>query len=930
MIALSDRVHRMPDKSDTQATSPDRTHGSERPVWHALEISDALRDLETRPGGLTAEEAQVRLADSGPNALPAAAGKSALQRLLAQFDNLLIYVLIGAAIISALLGRAIDASVIVAVVILNAVIGFLQEGRAEQALDSIRDMISPKASALREGRRVTLRAAEIVPGDLLLLEAGDRVSADVRLSKTRNLRIDEAILTGESVPEEKTTDPVAPEALLGDRRCMAYSGTLVTAGLGTGVVVATGLHSEIGRISAILRRVEQLETPLIRQMNEFARQLTIIILGLSAVTFAFAVIIRGYALPEAFMVMVGMAVAAIPEGLPAVMTITLAIGVQRMAARNAIIRRLPAVETLGSISTICSDKTGTLTRNEMTVTKVVLAGHVIDVGGTGYAPRGGFSVDGHEIDPTNDATLSRLARAALLCNDASLRPTDDDVWTVDGDPMEGALVAFGLKTGHDHQRLANQFPRLDEIPFDAAHRYMATLHHGHDHSTFACIKGAPENILEMCVDQAAATGEVSIDKGYWLGAIDKLAHEGHRVLAIASRSVPPEKRDLEFEDIEHGLTLEGIVGLIDPPRPEAITAIEECQNAGIAVAMITGDHAATASAIANKLGLASPDTVATGQDLDALDPPALRRAVATTNVFARTSPENKLRLVEAMQAGGAVIAMTGDGVNDAPALKRADVGVAMGLNGTEVAKEAADMVLIDDNFTSIVAAVREGRTVYDNLTKVIGWTLPTSGGEMLIIIVAILFGLALPITPVQILWINMVTVVCLGLVLAFEPPEPDTMQRPPRSANATLLSGLLLWRIIFVSILFAIGAFSMFAWAETHGASNEQARTIVVNAIVAMEIFYLFSVRHSLGASLTWRSALGTPAVLIGVGLVVALQLGFSYLPFMQLIFQTRPVALADALAAIGAGMALFVIMEIEKRVVREFFSGDSLDRNVP
>jgi len=910
------------------APSDDR-RGDLQLLWHAREIADILDDLEAKTDGLTAGEAEIRLTQYGPNALPVAGGKSAFRRFLAQFDNLLIYVLIGAAAISAWLGHAIDGSVILAVVVLNAVIGFVQEGRAEQALDAIRDMISPKASVLREGRRVTLRAAEIVPGDILLLEAGDRVTADVRLSKTRNLRIDESILTGESVPVQKATDLVAPDALLGDRKSMAYSGTLVTAGLGTGIVIATGLESEIGRISGLLRRVEQLETPLIRQMNAFARRLTVVIFGLSAVTFAFAVLVRGYALSDAFMVMVGMAVAAIPEGLPAVMTITLAIGVQRMVARNAIIRRLPAVETLGSISTICSDKTGTLTRNEMTVTKVILADRVIDVGGIGYAPKGGFSRSGLDIDPTNDVSLSRLTRVALLCNDASLRQGENDAWVVDGDPMEGALVALALKAGHDHDQLAKQFPRLDEIPFDAAHRYMATLNHGHDHSTFTCVKGAPESILEMCDGQAMESGEAPIDKEYWLRAVGKLAHEGHRVLAIASRPVSPEKRSLEFSDVEQGLTLEGLIGLIDPPRPEAITAIAECRNAGISVAMITGDHAVTASAIAAKLGLASPDAVVTGRDLDDLDQTALREIVATTSVFARTSPENKLRLVEAMQADGAVIAMTGDGVNDAPALKRADVGVAMGMDGTEAAKEAADMVLADDNFASIVAAVSEGRTVYDNLTKVIGWTLPTSGGEMLIIIVAILFGQALPITPVQILWINMVTVVCLGLVLAFEPPEPDLMRRPPRAASAPLLSGFLLWRIIFVSILFAIGAFSMFEWAELYGASDDLARTIVVNAIVSMEIFYLFSVRYSRTTSLNWRGALGTPALLIGVGSVAALQFGFTYLPFMQVIFQTRPVALVDVLVIIGSGVTLFVIMEIEKKVRHDFFSQDWLGRTV-
>lgn len=892
----------------------------EQPVWHSREISDMLGDLDTTPDGLTAEQAEIRLAQHGPNALPAAAAKNVLRRLLAQFNNLLIYVLIAASIISALLGHGIDASVILAVVVLNALIGFIQEGRAERALEAIRDMISPKASVLREGKRITLPAAEIVPGDILLLEAGDRVAADVRLCKARNLRIDEALLTGESMPVEKAIDPVAPDAPLGDRKSMAYSGTLVTTGLGTGVVIATGPGSEIGRISDLLRRVQKLETPLIRQMNEFARQLTVIILGLSAMTCAFAMLVRGYAFSEAFMVMVGMAVAAIPEGLPAVMTIALAIGVQRMAARNAIIRRLPAVETLGSVSTICSDKTGTLTRNEMTVSKVVLPGRVIDVGGIGYSPKGGFSIKGREIDPANDVSLSRLARAALLCNDASIRQAGDKTWVVDGDPMEGALATLGVKAGHDHDRLVKQFPRRDEIPFDAGHRYMATLHHGHDRSTFTCVKGAPESILEMCDDRATSPGEAYGDKEFWLDAIDGLAREGYRVLAIASRSMPPEKHDLDFEDVRQGLTLEGIVGLIDPPRPEAITAIEECRNAGIKVTMITGDHAATASAVAGKLGLPSPDAVSTGDDLDELDQVALGRKVATTSVFARTSPEAKLRIVEAMQAGGAVIAMTGDGVNDAPALKRADVGVAMGISGTEVAKEAADMVLVDDNFASIVAAVREGRTVYDNLTKVISWTLPTSGGEMLIIIVAILFGVSLPITPVQILWINMVTVVCLGLVLAFEPPEPDIMQRPPRPANDPLLSGFLLWRIIFVSILFAIGAFSVFSWAEIQGATNEEARTIVVNAIVVMEIFYLFSVRYSRKTSLTWRSAVGTPALLAGVGSVVALQSALTYLPAMQSIFQTTPIGLVDALVILGAGLTLFGIVELEKKVRRSHF----------
>jgi magnesium-transporting ATPase (P-type) len=884
------------------------------PLWHVLSAESTVQRLDTGTQGLATGEAADRLRRFGRNALPTSAGKSPLRRLLEQFNNLLIYVLMGAAAITALLGHPIDTGVILAVVVLNAIIGFVQEGKAEAALEAIRAMISPKASVLRDGRRKTIDAAEVVPGDILLLEAGDRVTADVRLIKARNLRVDEAILTGESVPVEKSIDPVAAEAGLGDRRCMAFSGTLVAAGHGSGVVVATGPASELGLISALLGRVEQLETPLIRQMNGFARQLTFVILALSALTLAFAVLVRRYPVDEAFMAVVGMAVAAIPEGLPAVMTITLAIGVQRMATRNAIIRRLPAVETLGCVSTICSDKTGTLTRNEMTVTHVVVAERIYEVGGVGYAPKGGFSIDGREVDPSSDDRLFEIGRAALLCNDSAVREVDGD-FIVDGDPMEGALVTLGLKAGHFPEQLAKELPRLDEIPFDAAHRYMATLHHRHTGTVFVYVKGAPERLIDMCTVQATLGGEQPIDREHWHRAVNRLAREGRRVLAIASRPLPPETRSLAFGDVDHGLTLLGLVGLIDPPRPEAIRAIAECRSAGIAVRMITGDHAATAAAIATELGLDKPGAPLTGQDLDKLDGQGFARAVAETSVFARTSPEHKLRLVEALQANRAVIAMTGDGVNDAPALKRANVGVAMGRTGTEAAKEASDMVLADDNFASIVAAVREGRTVYDNLTKVIGWTLPTNGGETLIVVAAILLGLTMPITPVQILWINMVTAVGLGLVLAFEPAEPGIMDRPPRRIDAPILSGLLLWRVVFVSILFAVGAFGMFAWAESRGLSHEMARTMVVNTVVVMEIFYLFSVRYIHGTSVTVQGVLGTPAVLLGVGTIILLQLTFTYLPLMQRLFDTRSVAFADGVAIIAVGIALLAIIELEKRI---------------
>ena len=901
-----------PDMSTTSSSCA--ASRSEQPGWHARPQSDALAHLSASTDGLSAAEAARRLEQYGRNALPAGVGKTAIQRLLAQFNNLLIYVLLAAAVVTALLGHPLDTAVILGVVILNAFIGFVQEGKAEAALEAIRGMISPKASVLRAGRRVTVDAGEVVPGDVLLLEAGDRVTADVRLFKARNLRLDEAILTGESVPVEKDTEPVAAEAPLGDRRSIGFSGTLVTAGQGSGVVVATGRHTELGRISALLSRVEQLETPLIRQMNTFASRLTIVIGALAVGLFSIAVLGRGYELNEAFLAVVAIAVASIPEGLPAVLTITLAIGVQRMAGRHAIIRRLPAVETLGSISTICTDKTGTLTRNEMTVTSIVLADARIDVGGVGYEPRGGFALDGREIDPIAHSGLANIGRIALLCNDAAIRKGPGG-FIVDGDPMEGALVTLGIKAGYDREKLVDELARLDEIPFEAANRYMATLHRTKTGEVLACVKGAPERILAMCRCQRVGAGEMPIDLAYWLAAIDDLARHGRRVLALASRPCPSDKRDLRLGDVDHGLTLEGLVGLMDPPRQEAIEAIAECQRAGIAVKMITGDHAATAAAIAAQLGLPRPTTVLTGHDLDTLSDVDLRRVVLETNIFARTSPEHKLRLVEALQADGAVIAMTGDGVNDAPALKRADVGVAMGRNGTEAAKEASDMVLADDNFASIVAAVREGRTVYDNLSKVISFILPINGGEGIVIATAIVLGLTLPITPLQILWVNMVSSIALALTLAFEPTEPDVMRRAPRNPKEPPISGFLVWRVALVALMFAAGSFAVFSWAEQNGRSIEEARTLVVNTIVVMEIFYLFSVRYLRGPSVTVQGVLGTPAVLIGVSCVAVLQLAFTYLPLMQHLFHTRDVAMIDGLIIVAIGVMLLMVLEFEKRI---------------
>jgi len=895
----------------------DRAASPAAPEWHALPAEAALGRLGSGPAGLAAAEAARRLAEHGPNRLPAAAPRGVLRRFLGQFRNLLIYVLLGAAAVTLLLGHPVDAAVILGVVLVNAAVGFVQEGRAEQALEAIRGMLVQHASVLRDGRRLTIEAAELVPGDLVLLEAGDRVPADLRITRARGLRIEEAALTGESVPAEKAADPVAPQAALGDRAPMAFSGTLVAAGQGIGVVVATGAATELGRISAMLGGVQQLTTPLLRQMDAFARRLTGVILGLAALVFAFAWLLRGYEVEAAFMAVVGIAVAAIPEGLPAVLTIALAIGVRRMAARNAIVRRLPAVETLGAVSVICSDKTGTLTRNEMTVAAVETAPGRFDVAGPGYAPTGDVTQAGEPPAPEAAALLAELARAAALCNDAALREEAGGAWVVDGDPMEGALLAFAARAGEPGEAVRLRHPRRDEIPFDARHRFMATLHGGHGHA-FACVKGAPERLLTMCARQRVPGGDAPLDAAAWHARAEALAAGGMRVIAIALREMPQAAEALAPEDVEGGLTLLGLCGLIDPPREEAVAAIADCQAAGIRVKMITGDHAATAGAIARQVGLRGAGLVVTGADLDALDDATLRQRARESDVFARTSPEHKLRLVGALQAEGAVVAMTGDGVNDAPALKRADVGVAMGRKGTEAAKEAAEMVLADDNFATIAAAVREGRTVYDNVQKVIAWTLPTNGGEALTVVAAILLGLTLPLTPVQILWINMVTAVTLGLVLAFEPAEADIMRRPPRAPSEPLLSGFLAWRVALVSVLFTLGAFAIFAWSEWRGLSLEAARTAVVNAIVVLEIAYLFSVRFQRGPSFTWRGAMGTRAVLVGVGSVVVLQLAFTYAPPLQALFATRPLGpVADGLPILAAGLVLMLVLEAEKALRR-------------
>jgi len=883
--------------------------------WHQLTADEALAAQQTTASGLDADEAARRLAEHGPNRLTPQAKRGPLLRFLLQFHNVPIYVLLAAAVVTALLAHWVDTAVIVGVVVINAIIGFIQEGKAEQAMEAIRRMLSPEATVLRGGKRIVVAAETLVPGDIVLLASGDKVPADLRLLQVKNLRIEEAALTGESTAVEKGTAPVAAEAVLGDRSCMAYSGTLVVYGQGTGVVVATADATEIGRISAMLQEVQTLTTPLLRQMEIFGRWLTVAILALAALTLLFGWAVHQFPLGDMFLAAVSMAVAAIPEGLPAILTITLALGVQRMAGRDAIVRRLPAVEALGSVTTICTDKTGTLTKNEMTVQRVITAAQVFEVSGSGYAPHGGFTLDGRDASMAEHAHVQDLLRAGLLCNDAELLE-EDGRWRIAGDPTEGALITLARKAGMDTRFEHGELPRTDHIPFESEHRFMATLHHDHAGHAFIFAKGAVEQVLAMCHRQRGVGEDEPLNLPWWHQQMTATGARGQRVLALAMKTVDAAQRTLNFADMEGGYTLLGMVGISDPPREEAIAAVHDCRAAGIRVKMITGDHADTARAIAAQLGIGN-GLALTGAELDALDDEALRQAVREVDVFARASPEHKLRLVQALQANGEIVAMTGDGVNDAPALKRADIGVAMGMKGTEVAKEAAEMVLADDDFATIAHAVQEGRTVYDNIKKTILFILPTNGGEAGVVLLAILSGMTLPLTPVQILWVNMVTAVTLAFALSFEKAEPDVMSRAPRAAGEPILSRFMVWRIGFVSTLLAVGVVALFLWELARSDSLESARTVAVNALVMGEISYLFNCRYLLAPVRSWQDFTGNPYVLLTVALLVVIQLAFTYLPAMQTLFGVVALDAAAWGLILGFGVLLFVGVELEKNAIR-------------
>jgi len=889
-----------------EASISEHTENTSGTAWHSLTIDATLEKLSTSEEGLSKEEAESRLEKYGENKLPEAQTRSALMRFLLQFHNVLIYVLLIAAVITALLDHWLDTWVILAVVIINALIGYIQEGKAEKALEGIRKMLSLHATVLRDGKRREIDAEKLVPGDIVLLESGDKIPADLRLVNVRNFRAEESALTGESVPVEKKTDTAAADAVPGDRKCMAYSGTSVVYGRATGVVAETGVHTELGKINRMMTEVDKITTPLLRQIDSFGKALSIIILFITVLFFGIGYFFRDYAIDELFMAVISLAVAAIPEGLPAIMTITLAIGVQAMARKNAIIRRLPSVETLGSMTVICSDKTGTLTRNEMTARSVITATASYTIEGTGYNPDGEIQKDGKKINVSEESILLDLIKTVRTCSDADLHE-DNGTWVLEGDPTEGALVTLGYKTG-----LADYTPRrIDYIPFESEHQYMATLNEVNDDHVIY-IKGAPERLFELCSTQRTADGDIDLDKKFWKKEMDLQAGEGRRVIAAAVGKANKGKHRIEHGEIGNQFTFLGLVGIIDPPRPEAVEAIKVCKEAGIKVKMITGDHAITARAIGAELGIGDGEKVITGSALEKMDENEIRRAALEYDVFARTSPEHKLRLVQALQAEKMICGMTGDGVNDAPALKRADVGIAMGIKGTEVTKDSSEMVLADDNFASIAKAVEEGRTIYDNLRKAILFIIPTNGAESMVIMAAVLMGMVLPITPVQILWVNMVTAVTLALALSFEPTESGVMRRPPRNPEAPILDGYFIWRIGFVSTLIGGLTLGMYAWLQNNGYEVETARTIAVNTLVAGQLFYLFNCRKIHNPALG-SGFFNNRAAFYASGILVILQLVFTYAPFMNQLFGTDPHAVSYWIFPLIAGVIVFILVELEK-----------------
>lgn len=881
--------------------------------------------------GLSAAEAARRLARDGANAVEAATGRGPLRRLADQVDDPLVYVLIAAAVLSAVLRQLVEASVIAAVVVLNALAGAALEARAERALQSLAALTRTSATVVRDGRTETVDSAQLVVGDVVSLAAGDRVPADCRVVRGEDLRVDESSLTGESVPVTKGAGDLPAETALADRCNTVHAGTLVTHGSARVVVVGTGEATALGHVHSLVARVDALQTPLTRQLARFSRTLTAAVVALAAVTFA-AGVLRGQDWTAMFTAAVALAVGAIPESLPAAVTIILAVGVSRITRRRALVRRLPAVETLGATTVICTDKTGTLTQNEMTVVAVVVDDQHYVLTGSGYAPEGQVLHDGAPVPVADRGALRDCLVAGALCNDAAL-DLHEGRWTTSGDPMEAALLVAAVKAGVDLAEEAGRAPRTSTLPFDAQSRLMATWHGDDAGTRRLVVKGAPEEVLALTSRRRRADGTTAgADVAQAQRVVDDAARRGLRVLAVAGADV-----DVELQASEPGvhdlrsspLMLLGLLLLQDPPRTTAAGAVRACRRAGIEVKMVTGDHPATAAAIASAVGIGRSELghadsgtggvapeVVTGAQLAASSDAQLAAAAERAVVFARVSPEQKLALVRALQAAGHVVAVTGDGVNDAPALRQADIGVAMGAGGTEVAKEAADMVLTDDDFATVEAAVEEGRGAYDNITKFVTWTLPTNVAEGLVIVTAVLLGTTLPLLPVQVLWINMTTALALGLPLAFEPREPGVMDRPPRDPGRALLDRTLAGRLLLVSALLVAGSFGLFAWERAHGADLATARTVAVDVFVAVQITYLVNCR-SRDRSVLTVGLLSNPWAVAGAVLTAALQALFTYLPAMNRVFQTAPIDLAAWGRIAVVAVAASAVVALDKRVRR-------------
>lgn len=857
--------------------------------------------------GLSDNEQKIRQDQYGLNQLPEKETVAEWVKFLSHFKDILIYILLIAAVVTFILGHYVDTIVILLVAVINAVIGYVQENKAEKALEGIREMLSLQATVLRNGKKIEVESVKLVPGDIVLLKAGDKVPADIRLLEADKLKVEESPLTGEATSIEKQTDRLPVDTILAERTNMVFSGTAISSGSGKGVVTATGEETEIGQINRSMSDVEEMKTPLLRQIEAFGKTISVVILVLATLLFGIGLIIHDYEWGELLLSVIGLTVAAIPEGLPAILTIILAIGVQSMADKKAIMRTLPSVETLGAVKVICSDKTGTLTKNEMTVKSVITKNQTYSVSGIGYQPEGTISSDDKEADKDNHPDLDLILTVLNTINEADIYEKDGQ-WLVRGDPTEGCLITLAEKAVWDIHKL----DILSKIPFDSEHKYMAGLVDWAGEKRIL-VKGAPDRLLDM-----AGLKSDSEERRYFEEQISSRSKKGERVLAAAYKEVAEDTERIDHESVANGLTLIGIVGIIDPPRESVVEAVATCISAGIEIKMITGDHKETALAIAKQLGITDHDDVIEGRELDAMTEEEIRQAVMDSDVFARTSPNNKLQLVEALQANGYISAMTGDGVNDAPALKRADIGVAMGIKGTEVAKEASEMVLADDNFATIVNAVKEGRRVYDNLKKTILFILPTNGAEALLVMAALLAGMEMPLTPVQILYVNMVTAVTVALALAFEPLEEGTMKKPPRNPKEKLLSPYYIFRIIFVSVLISGMIMGMNAVLLTN-YSLAHVNTVTLHSIVFAQLFHLFNVRNERHFSID-KHFFENKAAFIVSGLLIVFQLLVTYVPFLYGALGLYPIEGFYWLFPVLIGITVFVIVEIEKFITHTVF----------